>query len=435
MTDSKEQAAFVHRFWKAGFETRHTSAPIALLARGLVAVYLLVAGWLAAGLARLRPPRTKGAGRDLSVLTIGPFYSSNWVAAQLEPLAQARSIDKVLVITPTRYRYIKHIEYVTPPVWLRRLVGMPFARALQALATAWRLRPDLVIGYHLPWNGIVALLVGRVIGARTAYFSVGGPAEIVGGGLYSEHALFSRQGRENQRAERGLLRLVSRFDDVLTMGSDGERYLREHQIEVPIWPVSVGVSEDRFRTSAGVTGRNEKIYDLITVCRLAKIKRVDLFLEIVARVARHHGGLRAVIVGEGGERAALEATITRLGISKHVSLEGWQEHVTPLLRQSRLFMMTSASEGLPLSLIEAMTCGLPAVVPKLGDLPDLVVDGTNGYLVAPGDVEAAARVVTELLADESRLGTLGRAAREAARHYSVTSCASRWDEFLANARD
>jgi glycosyltransferase involved in cell wall biosynthesis len=366
------------------------------------------------------------------VLAVGPFYSGNWVAAHLEPLAAAQTVARVLVITPEAYTRIDHLEYLTPPGWLRRLTGMSVARAAQALVTAIRRRPDVVIGYHLPWNGVVALLAGRLAGARTLYFSVGGPAEIAGGGLYSEHALFSRQGREQPGAERGLLRLVERFDAVLTMGSDGERYLRAQGVRTPIVPVSVGVSAARFDAAGGHARADEPQYDLITVSRLARIKRVDLFLDVVARLAEQRPDVTAIIVGDGEQRAHLAAMIERLGIDKNVRLAGWCSDVGPLLMQSRLFMMTSASEGLPLSVIEAMLCGLPAIVPNVGDLADLVRDGENGHLVPPGDVDSAARAAADLLADTPRRSAFGNAARRAALRYTVAECALRWDTFFTD---
>ena len=82
------------------------------------------------------------------------------------------------------------------------------ARIWTAAAEIRRSQPDLIIGYHLPWNGLAALLLARFCRSRAFYFSVGGPAEFIGGGCYSEHALFSRIGRESPALEKRFVRLI-----------------------------------------------------------------------------------------------------------------------------------------------------------------------------------------------------------------------------------
>ena len=172
------------------------------------------------------PTRLREPGA-VQVLAVGPFYSGNWVAAHLHAIGQAPEIGKVTVISPEPYRALPKIRYFIPPVWLRRLMGMSMARALTALRLALKERPDIVIGYHAPWNGVVGLISGRLCRARTAYFSVGGPAEIIGGGLYSEHALFRRIGQEDASIQSQFLHLIDQFDSVLTMGTGSAEVVSE----------------------------------------------------------------------------------------------------------------------------------------------------------------------------------------------------------------
>ena len=102
------------------------------------------------------------------------------------------------------------------------------------------------------------------------------------------------------------------------------------------------------------------------------------------------------------------------------------------LRKGRVFALTSDSEGLSLALMEAMLCGLPAVVSDVGDLPELVEHGVNGYLVAERTPEAFAGPLAELLSDAARLARFSQAARAAALRYDVRETARRWDDlFLA----
>ena len=94
-------------------------------------------------------------------------------------------------------------------------------------------------------------------------------------------------------------------------------------------------------------------------------------------------------------------------------------------------MLASDSEGLSLAVMEAMICGLPAVVSSTGDLGDLVEDGVNGRLIAERTPAAFADAMVALIADEGRRSRFSEAARRAASRYDMRSVARLWDEVLA----
>jgi glycosyltransferase involved in cell wall biosynthesis len=96
-----------------------------------------------------------------------------------------------------------------------------------------------------------------------------------------------------------------------------------------------------------------------------------------------------------------------------------------------VFVLTSQSEGLPLSAIEAMMCGLPVVAPRVGDLADLVKEGVNGHLVGDRRPESFAAAMARLVADEVRLCAASSAARRSAARYSIPEAVARWDVALA----
>ncbi len=127
------------------------------------------------------------------------------------------------------------------------------------------------------------------------------------------------------------------------------------------------------------------------------------------------GSVDALIVGEGPDRAALEAEIRRLGIGDRVRLVGERRDVPELLAGADLFVLPSASEGMPVSVLEAMAAGLPVVGSRVGGVPELVVDGETGLLVEPGDPEALAAAIGRLVADPELRRQLGDAGRERAQ--------------------
>jgi glycosyltransferase involved in cell wall biosynthesis len=121
---------------------------------------------------------------------------------------------------------------------------------------------------------------------------------------------------------------------------------------------------------------------------------------------------------------------SELGIAKNITFVGHQKNVEAWLRKAKVFVLTSDSEGLSLALMEAMLCGLPAVVPLVGDLDELVEDGINGYLVAERTPEAFAKRLHDLLTDESRLARFSEAARRSAKRYEIGATVQLWDKIL-----
>src|SRR5262249_11048520 len=100
------------------------------------------------------------------------------------------------------------------------------------------------------------------------------------------------------------------------------------------------------------------------------------------------------------------------------------------LRRAKVFVLTSDSEGLPLSTMEAMMCGLPVVASAVGDLADLVNDGVNGFLVEERTPENFANRIVELLTNTERLGRFAKAARHAAERHNVNTVTQTWDSVL-----
>jgi glycosyltransferase involved in cell wall biosynthesis len=138
----------------------------------------------------------------------------------------------------------------------------------------------------------------------------------------------------------------------------------------------------------------------------------------------------AVLVGEGPERPALERMTRALDLSDHVTFAGRQRDVARWLAGARVFVLTSETEGVSLSLMEALACGVPAVVPDVGDLADAVQDGVNGYVVPSREPEAFAERLVDLLTDESRRRRFAVQARQSALAYDRLAIARLWDELL-----
>ena len=144
------------------------------------------------------------------------------------------------------------------------------------------------------------------------------------------------------------------------------------------------------------------------VGRLVAVKRVDLLLRGFA--AAQVDGARLLIAGDGEERSALEALAHELGVREAVRFLGYRRDLPGLLAASDAAVLSSANEGMPVSLIEAAAAGLPAIATDVGGVAE-VISAESGILVAPGQADDLSRALVRLAGDRDlrrRMGASGR---------------------------
>ena len=166
-----------------------------------------------------------------------------------------------------------------------------------------------------------------------------------------------------------------------------------------------------------------------TVCRLVPLKHVDDLLRAAAVVRRDRPGLRLVVVGDGPQRAVLEAEAERLGLRGAARFLGERADIPELLAAMDVFVHPSESEGHPNAVLEAMASGLPVIAAAIPGVDELVRDGETGVLVPPGDPAELARAIGALLDRPDLAGELGLAGQALiARQFDVTTMVWRFEE-------
>ncbi len=137
------------------------------------------------------------------------------------------------------------------------------------------------------------------------------------------------------------------------------------------------------------------------------------------------------MVGDGPQRARLQARAQELGIAEAVRFLGTRCDVPEVLSLLDVLLLTSHMEANPLCLLEAMASEKPVVATRVGSVTETVLEGRTGYLVAPGDVPAMADRVLELLADRTRAAAMGRAGREhVIAHWSVEGMVQGYEDLI-----
>jgi glycosyltransferase involved in cell wall biosynthesis len=210
-------------------------------------------------------------------------------------------------------------------------------------------------------------------------------------------------------------------DRLLAVSNQVRRELLDLGIGSPerLTVLPLGLNLDRLLTCEDLRGglRNElgvkqDVLLVGIIARLVAIKRHEWFLEAAAKVATAYPNCQFLLIGDGDRRQELEALVQQLSLASQVRFLGWRSDLVRIYADLDLVALTSANEGSPVSLIEAMAAGKAVVCTRVGGVPDIVADGIVGLLVAPGDTTALAEAITALLADPQRRRQMGEAGRQ-----------------------
>ena len=167
-----------------------------------------------------------------------------------------------------------------------------------------------------------------------------------------------------------------------------------------------GIDLDRFAYRGYCPGG-----PIVAVARLSPEKGLDVLLRAMAEVLRTEPRIRLEIAGDGPLRSDLEGLAAELHIQANVRFLGEISDVPSLLARASLFVLPSHSEGISLTLLEAMARGLPVVATKVGGNAEVVVNGETGFLVPPNDPSALAHRLRQVGMDSDRCQMFGRAGR------------------------
>lgn len=150
-----------------------------------------------------------------------------------------------------------------------------------------------------------------------------------------------------------------------------------------------------------------------SVGRLSKEKNILKLLRAYTHVRDKIESIRLLIVGDGPEKADLIEEAKRLDISSHVIFAGYRENIAELLNTMDIFVMTSSTEGISLTLLEAMATQKAVIATRVGGNPEVIRDGHTGILVAPNDLGSLLYNLNLLIQDDDKRKQLGYNAREA----------------------
>lgn len=277
---------------------------------------------------------------------------------------------------------------------LRAVVG------LAHLARALKRWPADVVQTALPTSDMVGRSLARLAGVPAVFSSVRG------------------RGVDKPAWQRWLDRRTARWAHAVVFNNpDGvqdalEREgIRPHQVVYIPNGIEVAAAQRPPREVRGELQTPPEATVVGTVARLHPSKSQEDLLRAFAIVRQRVPDAVLWLVGDGERRAALEREARRLGIVERVRMPGARLDVRDVLEAMDVFALPSRWEGMPNSLMEAMAAGRPVVASDIDGIRELIQHGETGWRVPPGNPDALAQTLLEVLADRPRAARVGRAAR------------------------
>jgi len=322
-----------------------------------------------------------------------------------------------LVIITRKFRGTKsheklgNIEVLRVP-WLKgRWLRNPSFNCFSGIAAMKCMRNTDIIYSNGIISGIVALKLGKLFGKKTVYRPAG-----IG---------FTQFGFPLRQLLFALEYFVFRHSDAVIFHSDGEKRNAQKLFGMPMkngHVILTGFPVNKFRNLKKPKKKpfglkNETV--ITSVCRFVPVKGLDLLLRAFAETT---GKCRLLLVGSGPEEKRLRQFASKLGMKDKAIFTGFRRDIPELLTLTDIFVVSSLSEGLPTSLLEAMAAGKACVVTDIG-LP--VEDGNTGIVVEPGNAEALERAIEKLLLNPQLRKKLGQNAAKFVKENCTTDKAAR----------
>jgi glycosyltransferase involved in cell wall biosynthesis len=240
--------------------------------------------------------------------------------------------------------------------------------------------------------------------------------------------IHTRHGRTPHTTGRQkvLVNLAARMvDQFVCVSEDSARLTLEEGIPpAKVLTLRNGIDVTQF----GYSG-SKREGPAVCVARLSPEKDLGTLLNAAALVARVHTRFRLEIAGDGPCLPNLRRMVNDLGLGRHVCLLGEVRDVPALLARARLFVLSSVSEGISLTLLEAMARGLPVAATRVGGTPELVVDGESGLLVPAQDPSALAGAIIHMIRHPEESRRMGRAGRRRIElHFDVRRMVAAYED-------
>jgi len=329
--------------------------------------------------------------------------------------AETVVLSLVKRLNPERF---KSVVLLPPGPWLNprlRELGVPVIevswkvwwdlRGPLAIVKAIRKHKVDLIHSHLPGQNFYSCVAGLITGTKT---------------LVTYHGPVELEWSQNFRGHVRLWVVRNVADRVIVVCDMVKKLLIQMGFSSNcISLVYNGVEPNSYSDPCRQTLRHElnlePTHKLVgTVANVRQSKGYEFYVKACAKICKDDPHVTFLAIGDVNEQLAvpIKALHAQLSLGDRFRFLGFRSDVSEILQELDIFVLASTSEGMPLSIMEAMAAGNPVVATNCGGIPEMLAHGRTGWLVPPADPDALSEAISGLLKDPACAGRLGQAARE-----------------------
>lgn len=349
-------------------------------------------------------------------LVVVAGFPDKKLLSKIRPLCLLEEVNKVFLVTRHSMKEVPaKVALCQPPHLLRKnLAASELWRLLKVAALCMTKDIRLIIGIHYRMHCIYAALTGMLFRKKYIFLIIENPR------LYDTSRLFWFFCKHAFR--------------IGVRGNKSKQYMASKGAELKKIFIPPNVYD--FTETYKMEGE-AKVYDLLYIGFFYKEKRLDVLLEALSIAKQRIAGIRLALCGNGIQLNDLQSRARKLHIEENVVFIGYNDAINPIINRSKILILTSESEGLPMVLVEAMACGVPCIVPDVGDITDVAIHEYNALVVEPLNVQGFADAILKLLLDEKLYNRLSENAlkirTEKKYEYSLENLVGIWKRVLAEA--
>jgi len=338
--------------------------------------------------------------------------SDHKLISKIAPLVELESVQNIFLIRNTPLQF-KKVRSFSPPGFLNIVIVREIYKIIKGIQICATGQINFLCGLFLRPHGLFAYWLGKLFRKPVIQIFIGNDVDFI----LKYKALFKRllntAHRIGVRGENSRNRL-----NVLVRNES--KFFIHHNI------YALNKHEDNRTVQQDI--------DVLCIADFSKVKRIDILLRVIADIKKEIPSVYAVMVGGGRRQYIYARMLKRLNLVNNVCFMGIVKDVFSYLKRSRVFILTSEAEGLPMAMIEAMSAGVPCVVSDVGDITDIADDGKNAFIIPFQNVEEYAEKVVLLLQKSDIAEQFSREARRTLQKkkevFSMLHNKNVWKEIL-----
>jgi len=348
-------------------------------------------------------------------LLIFSGLSDHKLKSKIAPIIAVDKVDTVFLVRNVPLDYHK-IKSLSVPSFLRIPFIKECFKLAYAIVTLAKNDIDYIVGIYLRPHGLLAYIAGRLFRIPVIQLLIGDDVDWVmkHSRLFKRVLMRARNiGFRGTRSQERVEKLIQR---------ESGYFIHYNVFSIPSYKKK--------------TVSSKKEIDIINISHYEKVKRIDFFIKVISELHKAYPQIKVVLAGKdvGKSKMKYQKMAERMGLERNIQFLGYVDNVMDLMMKSKIFMMTSKAEGLPMVMIEAMSVRLPCVLPDVGNISDVAINNQNAILVNSSNVDGFIQGTKRLMEDFSLVKKISENAyatiKNLENEFSLESIKKTWEGLL-----